>query len=178
MNITGCRIEQGLLILQTADPDAKKLADGFKPGEYDIVPSKKNRSRNANDYMWALATNIANAVRISKEEVYRDAIKNVGVYKDFHDIRLEDAQSLITAWQMLGTGWIAEQLDWEPDGEHGIIRAYYGSSQYNTRQMSVLIDWMTVEAKNLGIETLDDMKVKSLLEDWDAQRVRCNARQK
>lgn len=55
MTVTGCRIEPGLLILQTADPDAKKLAYGFKPGEYEIVPKKKKRSRNANDYMWTLA---------------------------------------------------------------------------------------------------------------------------
>lgn len=152
-------------MLKTSATDARKLVYQFNPGEYDIAPTKKKRSINANDYMWALCTDIADSVGDTKENVYRDAIAHVGVYRDFHNIVISEAPSLRTAWEMIGTGWVTEQVDFEPDGEHVVIRAYYGSSQYNTRQMSRLLNWIIQQAQNLGIDT-DTGRVRTLLEEW------------
>ena len=45
---------------------------------FDITEHKEKRSLNANAYCWALIGKIADAMRISKEEVYLDALKNYG----------------------------------------------------------------------------------------------------
>lgn len=165
MRIDEARYDSGWLMLKTADPDARKFAYKFAAGEYDILPAKKKRSLNANDFCWALCTEIADVVGETKEDIYRDAIKHVGIYKDFHSIAPSEAPTFQKAWGMLGTGWVTEQVDYEPDGEKVIIRAYYGSSQYNVRQMSRLIDWLKREAENLDIE-VDNGRIRSLLDDW------------
>lgn len=172
MNITEAKFVNGDLLLNVSGMDARRFVYGFKPGEYEIIPSKPKRSLSANDYCWKLCTTIAEAIRSTKEDIYRDAIKDVGIYRDFHGILPEDAKTLVTAWKRQGTGWIAEQLDYEPDGEHVVIRAYYGSSVYSTKQMSRLIDWLVTEAKELGLETRPSEEINALLESWNEKRIR------
>ena len=46
------------------------------------------------------------------------------------------------------------------------VRAYYGSSTYNTRQMSRIIDAAVEEAKGMGIETLRPEEIARLKEEW------------
>lgn len=44
---------------------------------------------------------------------------------------------------------------------------YYGSSSYNTAEMSKLIELIVQECKTQDIETKSDAEIKSLLESWD-----------
>ena len=176
MKIKAARIEGGSLLLEVEDRQrAREFVYGFKPGEYDIVPARSLRSLDANGYCWALCTMIAEAIGSTKENVYRDAIKDVGIYKDFHGIAPGDAKTLITAWGNQGTGWVAEQVDYEQDGELVVIRAYYGSSVYNSKRMARLIDWLVDEAKGLGLETRPQEEIDSLLGGWREKRVRHTA---
>ena len=80
MQIDGVRIEGGELILKTKDPAARRLAYNFKPGNYEFVKMKEKRSKDANAKMWAICEEIARAVTMTKEEVYRQNIREVGVY--------------------------------------------------------------------------------------------------
>ena len=70
------------------------------------------------------------------------------------------------AWELLGTGWPTEQVGYDKDGDRLVIRAYYGSSRYNTRQMSRLIDSIVQDCKDLGIETLPPEKLAAMKEEW------------
>ena len=45
---------------------------------FDIKEHKEKRSLNANAYMWVLINEIANKVRLSKEEVYLNMLKSYG----------------------------------------------------------------------------------------------------
>jgi len=47
-----------------------------------------------------------------------------------------------------------------------LMNAYYGSSTYNSKQMSRLVDSVVYECKNLGIETMPLAELESLLERW------------
>ena len=131
-----------------------------------ITQFKPKRSINANDYCWQLCTKLAEAAGTTKEEVYRNAIKAVGIFKDFPNMSQDDAKTLRTAWEMLGTGWVTEQVDFMPDGENVIVRCYYGSSRYNTRQMSRLIDNIVQDCKAVGIETKTPAELARLCEEW------------
>lgn len=165
MRIESARLEGNNLIFQTYDPEARKLVSQFKPGDYDLVANKKARSLDANRYMWVLCDALADAVGLTKIDVYREAIHNVGVFRDFH-LREEDVKSFRVAWGKLGDGWCTEQVDYTQDGDSYIIRAYYGSSTYNTKQMSRLIDWIIQECKSVGVETLSDRELSLLVEAW------------
>lgn len=47
-----------------------------------------------------------------------------------------------------------------------VLACYHGSSTYNTKEMSELIDWLIDEAKNLGISVLSEADKALLLSDW------------
>lgn len=129
----------------------------------EIKRFRKRRSKNASDLCWAMCEQLADAIRSTKEEVYRDQIRKVGVYKDFH-LPTDEAKTLQAAWGQLGTGWITEQVD--DDGPLIVVRAYYGSSRYNTKQMARLLDNLIQDCDAVGIDTMTPKERALLLDDW------------
>lgn len=149
-------VREGVKAIREAKPEAVSL---------EVRKQTKKRSLDANAYCWALLERLAEVLGRSKDDLYREYIKSVGVYRDFH-LLPEEAESLRTAWGLLGTGWITEQVDYTPDGEHLLIRAYYGSSRYNSKQMARLIDSIVEDCKDQGIETLTPSELASMKEAW------------
>lgn len=147
--------------------DAKRFVCEMKDRKYavDIREHREKRSRNANNYLWQLLDQMAEALGRTKEDLYLHYVQMVGPYKDF-TLTEDEAKTFSVAWSKLGTGWPTEQVDYTPDGEKVVIRAYYGSSQYNTRQMSRLIDMVVQDAKDIGIETLTPQELERMKEAW------------
>ena len=103
----------------------------------------------------------------TKEDVYLEAIKAVGAWRDW-ELPQEQVDTFRTAWEALGTGWPTEQVDYTPDGEKVIVRAYYGSSSYDSRRMSRLIDSVVQDCKAVGVETLPPEKLAAMMADYKA----------
>ena len=165
MIISGAKYIGGQLILETMDADARKLAYKFQPGDYQLVKAKKPRSLNANAMCWQLCTEIARAVGVTKEEVYRDAIKSVGEYTPL-PIREDAIEEFNRIWAGHGTGWFVEIIDDSKLPGYKLCFAYQGSSVYTVPQMSRLIDFLVQDAEALGIDTLTEREKSLLLEDW------------
>lgn len=147
---------------------ARQVLDSLKPGKvYDveIKEHREKRSLDANAYCWALLDKLAEALDTTKEELYRGYVRKIGPFKDF-DLTVDEAQTFRTAWERLGQGWPTEQVDFTPDGERVVIRAYYGSSTYNTKRMSRLIDMIVEDCKEQGIETLTPQQLDAMKERW------------
>ncbi len=134
--------------------------------ELTLKPYRQKRSLNANAYCWELIGKLAEQMHLPSTEVYRAAIKRVGVYKDFEGLAESDAKTLRTAWEMLGLGWQTEQVDYDANGELVTIRCYYGSSRYNTAQMARLIDDIVSDCLELGIETKPPEEIDRLKSLW------------
>ena len=47
-----------------------------------------------------------------------------------------------------------------------MIRAYYGSSTYNSKQMSRLIDMAVQDCREQGIEVLPPERLAGMMEEW------------
>ena len=131
----------------------------------EIKEFRKKRSLDSNNYFWQLCDQIAGKLGRTKEDLYVEYIKEVGVFKDFHLSR-DEAATFRTAWSMLGTGWPTEEVDYQQDGDNLVIRAYYGSSRYNAKQMGRIIDRAVEDAKDLGIETLTPDELARMNLDW------------
>lgn len=171
MEINSAVLEHGRIVIEAPIHQAGAWLNSFKPGIYEISPVKEKRSLNANAYCWVLCKQISNALRfLTKEEVYQRAIKAVGVCKEFEPLPIDQAKTLRHAWERLGVGWVTEQVDFHTDGDRVIIRCYYGSSTYNTRQMSHLIDYLVQDAESCGIATLEKQRIDSLLEEWEGAK--------
>lgn len=130
---------------------------------------RKGRSLDANAYMWVLCDKLAEKLGITKEEVYRSHIKDIGVFRTV-EIDEKAADTLIHSWGLHGIGWVAERLDHSQHEGFTIIALYYGSSTYNTKQMSRLINGIVDDCKEQGIETLTPDELQQLKEAWSGER--------
>lgn len=159
--------EDAYLCLAIPYRDAKKFVGEMKKKKYvaELKEYREKRSLDANAYFWRLLDEVAAAVDREKEDLYLGYVRKVGPFKDF-TLSEDEAKTFRVAWSMLGTGWPTEQVDFSHDGEQVVIRAYYGSSQYNTKQMSRLIDMVVQDAKALGIETLTPEELARMEAEW------------
>lgn len=121
---------------------------------------------DANAYFFAIADKIAAVAGIPKSDVYRHAIKEVGGNSEIVCVQEKAAATLCEGWEHNGLGWQTEIIPSKIKGCVNVI-LYYGSSTFDTKQMSRLIDNIIQDAKALGIETMPPEKIKSLLEAWE-----------
>ena len=126
--------------------------DPKKPLNAKIEPCTYKRSLNANSYMWVLCDEIAKTIHSTKEDVYRKAIREVGVWQDVA-CTLAGLPTLVDIWTSRGLGWLVDTFDSKLEGCKR-VRLYTGSHNYDTKQMARLIDYIVGEAKELGIETM------------------------
>lgn len=133
----------------------------------EIKKYRKNRSLDANAYMWVLISKLEEKINISKDIIYKDAIRNIGVYEVI-PVKNEAVERFIEAWTKNGLGWVCETTKSKLEGYTNIL-AYYGSSTYNTAEMSRLIDFIVQECKQLNIETMSRTELDSLIESWGSK---------
>ena len=136
---------------------------------------RKKRSLDANDYLWVLCTKIAQKLQdgktmVTKEEVYRKHIEAVGKYEP-----LAMAESAVErfsqVWAKNGTGWLVKVVDSKLDGCKKVF-AYYGSSVYDTKEMTRLIDSVIEDCRALDIETMPPAELDALLKEWGRKNER------
>jgi len=131
----------------------------------EVKQYRQKRSLDANSYLWVLCQKIAEVIRSTKELVYQKTIREVGQF-EILPIREDAVETFIDRWSSKGLGWFAEVLDDSKLPGYKKIIAYYGSSVYDTREMSILIDEIVSQAKELNIETLPPDEVESLKALW------------
>lgn len=136
-----------------------------KEYEINIKEVKKKRSIDANNYCWVLISQIATLLKIPKEDVYRGYIRDLGVCKTI-EVNEKAVPTMIKSWNMHGVGWVADVLDYGKHEGFKLINLYYGSSCYNTQQMSRLIDAIVTDCKELDIETATPQELSLLKENW------------
>lgn len=146
---------------------ALTLKEG-KQYEISIKEVKKKRSLNANAYCWTLISQIATLLKISKEEVYQSYIRDLGICKTI-EISDNAVSTIVKSWSMHGIGWVADVLDYGQHEGFKLVNLYYGSSSYNTRQMSALIDAIVQNCEEIGIETMTPAELSLLKENWNGE---------
>ena len=146
---------------------AKLLADELREGEISLNAMKwrNRRSLDANAYMWTLVDKIAQNTRQRPVDVYRHAIKEIPGNSTLVCVQDKAKDVLQKQWQAKGLGWQTEELKSKIEGCTNIV-LYYGSSVYDTQQMSLLIDSIVEEAKALGIETLTPYELEGMKAQW------------
>lgn len=147
---------------------AREMVDELKSLEklsLKIGKFKQKRSLDANAYCWTLIGKIAEKTNVPKEEVYREAIRGIGGNYDVVCIKEDAADSLRNAWERNGIGWQTEVMLSKLDGCTNVL-LYYGSSTYDTEQMSRLIENILQDCKALGIEVKPQEEIDSLLKNW------------
>jgi hypothetical protein len=126
---------------------------------FEVKEHKEKRSLNANAYAWKLITEIGNATRLSKEEVYLDMLKHYGQSEIVSVLSNIDVSGYFKYYEPIGSASLQGK-------EFTHYKIYKGSSEYNTYEMSVLIDGIVHEAEQLDIQTLTPAELSRLKEMW------------
>lgn len=142
------------LSLRTADrATAVSLCESVKTPHVAEIKQKKKRSLDANAYMWVLLDKLSAVLRIEKTEIYKRMVKEIGGASEVVCVKNEAAEKLCEGWRHNGIGWQTDTFQSKLEGCTNVV-LYYGSSTYDTAQMSRLIDLVVQECKQHGIETL------------------------
>lgn len=126
---------------------------------FEIKEHKEKRSLNANAYAWALIGKIADVLRSNKDDVYLDMLKRYGQSEIVSVLSNIDVSGYFKHWTEAGRSKLNGK-------EFTHYKIYKGSSEYDSREMSVLIDGIVSEAKELGVETLTPAEIDRLKEAW------------
>lgn len=122
---------------------------------FEVKEIRKKRSLTSNAYAWELITQLANVLRISKEDLYLKMLEDYG------------QSSLISVKSDIGINGFVKyykevgrsKLN---DTEFTHYRIYKGSSQFDTYEMGIFIDGIIHECESVGIPTLTKEQVNNL----------------
>lgn len=162
------RIENGMLCLHPANSAEMQKARGFcyeMKGLYDAEIKKhhEKRSLNANALFWKGVGLIAEATRVDNMKVYKDLLRAYGSYTHIivkpHVV--EQFKRIYRLCENVG--------EIEINSKKGVqLLCYLGSSTYDKKQMSRLIDGMMQEIKALEIDFLPESDISKSLEEWQS----------
>lgn len=107
---------------------------------------RERRSLNANAYAWCLIGKIGNAIRQSKEDVYFQMLKRYGQSEMISVIAHIPIWKYVKYCEQAGESTLNGKLF-----KH--YRVFKGSSEFDTKEMSIFIDGIVSEAQALGIQT-------------------------
>lgn len=141
-------------------------ADKAKKYVIEIKEQKKKRSLDANAYFWVLAGKIAGKSCVPVKEVYRSYIKEIGDNCDTVCVLDGAVESFCRAWESHGLGWVAECFPSKLDGCTN-VNCFYGSSTYDTKQMSRLIELAIEDCKQFGIEYMTPDELAKMIGAWE-----------
>jgi hypothetical protein len=139
------------LITYLYEQDKEKL--------FDLVEHRKKRSLNSNSYLWKLINEIANVMRMSKEEVYLQMLKDYGQSEVISLLSSINVDGYFKYYEVIGESMLNGK-------EFKHIRIFKGSSEYDTREMSILLQGVVEEAEQLGIQTMTKDEIEHLKELW------------
>lgn len=127
---------------------------------YEIKEHHEKRSLSANAYAWALIGKIADIMRKSKEEVYLTCLKDYGQSEVVSVLASINVKGYFKYFEEWGRGFVGEK-------EFIHYKVYKGSSEYDSKEMAILIDGIIQEAQNLGIETIPPSERDRLINEWN-----------
>lgn len=129
----------------------EKLKD--KELNVKVTSFSQKRSLSQNAYMWTLLNQLGEKLNKSKDDVYRHYIRDFGVF-EIIPIKNEAADRFKRNWSKNGLGWFVEDLGESKLKGFTKLIAYYGSSTYNSQEMSRLVDAIVQDCHDQGISAM------------------------
>ena len=156
------------LVSFTTRDDPGQMFDDLKdqPVRVEIRKASKHRSLSANNYAWVLIDKIAEKTGVPVTEVYQTAIREIGGVSDYYGMREEAYEAFCEIWT---AGHLGRQVEIIPGSTKPgwiNVRAWKGSSDFDSSQMARLIDSLIQEAESQGIPTVPDKEVERMKSQW------------
>ena len=126
---------------------------------FEVKPYRKKRSLNANNLLWKCIGDIASEMRMDKWEVYLMMLKRYGKFT-YICVLPEAVDSVKKQWRE------CEEIgELDVNGTRAVqMLCYFGSSTYDTKEFSVLLDGVISEMQEMGLDTPIDEEIRRALE--------------
>lgn len=125
----------------------------------EVKPFRQHRSLNANAYAWLIIGKIADVLRAGKDEIYFRLLKRYGQSELISVLSHVPIGNYIKYYEEAGESKLNGK-----DFTH--YRVYKGSSEFDSREMSIFIDGVVSEAKELGIQTETPNQIAEMKARW------------
>lgn len=169
--ITFCVSRESRWLMPELIKSIKKLAAGGKDKlTLTVKQYRRQRSNDQNRLMWALLEIMAqeqNGGRtggVTAWDCYLDMIDKYGSKFEYLQCTAEAFSTLKAIFRAIK---IVEERD--HNGTKTVMcKAYVGSSEYNTQEMTMLIDGIFDELAKMGVDA--DKDVRYLWEEWSKRK--------
>lgn len=135
------------------------LLEQNKDKKYELKEYSEKRGLKANAYYWQLVNELANVLRISKEELHFLLLQRYGQSEIVSVLADIDVKPYFRYYTKAGESILNNKTF-----KH--YKVYKGSSEMNRKEMSILIDGLVSECKAVDIETKPKAEIDSLLKEW------------
>lgn len=125
----------------------------------EVKPYRQHRSLNANAYAWLIIGKIADVLRAGKDEIYFRLLKRYGQSELISVLSHVPIGNYVKYYEEAGESKLNGK-----DFTH--YRVYKGSSEFDSREMSIFIDGVVSEAKELGIQTETPNQIAEMKARW------------
>lgn len=146
-----------------ADEIIKWLLNQDRDKEFEVKEHRQKRSLTANAYAWVLIGKIADVLRASKDEVYLRMLKRYGQSEIVSVVSAINIDGYFKYYEEFGKSELNGK-------EFTHYKVFKGSSEFNSREMAILIDGIISEAEHLEIETLPPAEVARLKGMWGGSK--------
>lgn len=121
---------------------------------------RESRSKNANALLWSCLTKIANKLGGDKWDYYLQALRKYGqcTLVSVKPEAVERFQQIYRECEIVG----------EREGRVDVL-CYYGSSTYDTKEFSVLLDGVIDDMRAANIPTPTQEDLQRALDIWEAE---------
>lgn len=126
----------------------------------EIEVKRKKRSKNSNALFWEYLQKLCEELNLDVIQEYRKRVKELGIFQTF-ELDTKNLPTFEHLWNERGLGWFIEKVD--ENALKTLINAYYGSSSYNSKQMSRLIDNLMQDCRSVDIQTPEDLEIEELI---------------
>lgn len=126
---------------------------------------REKRSLDSNAYAWLLMQRIAEAIHSDKWSVYLLMLERYSRSFTHIIVRPDAVQRVTEEWRTVrNLGEITV------NGQTGIqLQCFFGSSTFDTKEMSVFLDGIIGECRQLEIETLHPDEIARMKQEWGVQ---------
>lgn len=152
--------------------DIEKLKE--KKLTVEIKQYREKRSLDANCYYWVLVGKLADVLNQSNAWVHNHMLRKYGQIMVIDDqgvyTVLPDSDEAQKAIDEAETYHLKPTSQVKPGKGGKMYRTYMmlrGSSDYDTKEMSRLIDGLVSECKEAGIETLPPAELERMMENYE-----------
>ena len=142
--------------------DLEELKDAVL--EIIVKKFRRKRSLNANALLWKCLSDIAVSLNTDKWDVYLLMLKRYGKFT-YICVPPSAVKDVRKQWRE-----VEEVGDININGRKAVqLLCYFGSSTYDTKEFSTLLDGVISEMAEMGLKTPADEELERSLELWEKQ---------